>query len=53
MTQIDAPQRFVLLDGVRGIAAVAIVHRHAEAFFGRPEASSYLAVDLFSHSAVL
>jgi len=47
MTQIDAPQRFVLLDGVRGIAAVAIVHRHAEAFFGRPEASSYLAVDLF------
>lgn len=47
MTQIDAPQRFVLLDGIRGIAAVAIVHRHAEVFFGRPEASSYLAVDLF------
>lgn len=47
MKEIDAPQRFVLLDGIRGIAAVAIVHRHAEVFFGRPEASSYLAVDLF------
>lgn len=47
MIATPAPERFVLLDGVRGVAAVAIVHRHAEFFFGRPEASSYLAVDLF------
>ncbi|KAA3508897.1 acyltransferase family protein [Agrobacterium rosae] len=47
MTDTHVPHRFVLLDGIRGLAAVAIVHRHAEVFFGRPEASSYLAVDLF------
>ncbi len=47
MINAPAPERFVLLDGIRGVAAVAIVHRHAEFFFGRPEASSYLAVDLF------
>jgi len=47
MIATPAPERFVLLDGIRGVAAVAIVHRHAEFFFGRPEASSYLAVDLF------
>ncbi|NTJ43574.1 acyltransferase [Agrobacterium larrymoorei] len=47
MTARSMPERFVLLDGIRGVAAVAIVHRHAEFFFGRPEASSYLAVDLF------
>ncbi|MDS7594899.1 acyltransferase [Agrobacterium tumefaciens] len=42
-----SPERFVLLDGIRGVAALFIVHRHAEVFFGRPEESSYLAVDLF------
>ena len=47
MTDTHVPHRFVLLDGIRGLAAVAIAHRHAEVFFGRPEASSYLAVDLF------
>jgi peptidoglycan/LPS O-acetylase OafA/YrhL len=47
MIATPVPERFVLLDGIRGVAAVAIVHRHAEIFFGRPEASSYLAVDLF------
>ena len=47
MIATPQPERFVLLDGIRGVAAVAIVHRHAEFFFGRPEASSYLAVDLF------
>ncbi|UXS03276.1 acyltransferase family protein [Agrobacterium tumefaciens] len=44
---ISVPERFVLLDGIRGVAALFIVHRHAELFFGRPEESSYLAVDLF------
>ena len=47
MTIVPLTERFVLLDGVRGVAAIAIVQRHAEVFFGRPEASSYLAVDLF------
>ncbi len=47
MITTPQPERFVLLDGIRGVAAVAIVHRHAEFFFGRPDASSYLAVDLF------
>ncbi|PYG55848.1 acyltransferase [Rhizobium sp. UGM030330-04] len=41
------PERFILLDGIRGVAALFIVHRHAEQFFGRNPASSYLAVDLF------
>lgn len=41
------PERFILLDGIRGVAALFIVHRHAEQFFGRDPASSYLAVDLF------
>ena len=47
MIATPVQQRFVVLDGIRGVAAVAIVHRHAEFFFGRPDASSYLAVDLF------
>lgn len=47
MTTRPMTERFVLLDGIRGVAAIAIVQRHAEVFFGRPEASSYLAVDLF------
>ena len=46
MTQ-SSPERFILLDGIRGVAALFIVHRHAEQFFGRDDASSYLAVDLF------
>ena len=41
------PERFILLDGIRGVAALFIVHRHAEALFGKSTASSYLAVDLF------
>ncbi|PZP49159.1 MAG: acyltransferase [Agrobacterium fabrum] len=43
----SSPERFILLDGIRGVAALFIVHRHAEQFFGRDPASSYLAVDLF------
>ncbi len=43
----SSPERFILLDGIRGVAALFIVHRHAEQFFGRDDASSYLAVDLF------
>jgi peptidoglycan/LPS O-acetylase OafA/YrhL len=42
-------QRFTTLDGLRGVAAVAVVGHHARGFF--PEApdfpGSYLAVDLF------
>ncbi|CVI64774.1 MULTISPECIES: acyltransferase family protein [Agrobacterium] len=41
------PERFILLDGIRGVAALFIVHRHAEDLFGKSTASSYLAVDLF------
>ncbi|MES5045487.1 acyltransferase family protein [Rhizobium nepotum] len=41
------PERFILLDGIRGVAALFIVHRHAEQLFGKSAASSYLAVDLF------
>ncbi len=43
----SSPERFILLDGIRGVAALFIVHRHAEQFFGKSAASSYLAVDLF------
>ena len=43
----SSPERFILLDGIRGVAALFIVHRHAEALFGKSTASSYLAVDLF------
>lgn len=46
MAQLS-PERFILLDGIRGVAALFIVHRHAEQFFGKDMASSYLAVDLF------
>lgn len=42
-----SPERFILLDGIRGVAALFIVHRHAEMLFGKSTASSYLAVDLF------
>jgi peptidoglycan/LPS O-acetylase OafA/YrhL len=43
----SSPERFILLDGIRGVAALFIVHRHAEQLFGKSAASSYLAVDLF------
>jgi len=38
---------FHTLNGMRGIAAVAVVVRHAQHFFGFGLASNYLAVDLF------
>lgn len=40
-------ERFVLLDGLRGVAAVFIVQRHAEPLLGDALPSSYLGVDLF------
>ncbi|SFB42180.1 Peptidoglycan/LPS O-acetylase OafA/YrhL, contains acyltransferase and SGNH-hydrolase domains [Rhizobium sp. NFR07] len=40
-------ERFVLLDGLRGIAAVFIIQRHAEDLLGDALPSSYLGVDLF------
>eukprot|EP00913_Durusdinium_trenchii_P021285 g19998.t1 len=39
--------RFVLLDGMRGVAAVFIIQRHAEDLLGDALPSSYLGVDLF------
>jgi peptidoglycan/LPS O-acetylase OafA/YrhL len=39
--------RFVLLDGLRGIAAIFIIQRHAEDLLGNALPSSYLGVDLF------
>jgi peptidoglycan/LPS O-acetylase OafA/YrhL len=49
MTSTDRtkPQRFVLLDGLRGIAAVFIIQRHTEELLGDALPSSYLGVDLF------
>jgi peptidoglycan/LPS O-acetylase OafA/YrhL len=51
MSQIPSPppqrQRFVLLDGLRGIAALFIIQRHAEGLLGDALPSSYLGVDLF------
>ena len=45
---------FITLDGLRGVAALALVARHAPAFFGSPDGpsntlfyESYLAVDFF------
>lgn len=40
-------ERFLLLDGLRGVAAVFIVQRHAEPMLGNALPSSYLGVDLF------
>ena len=40
-------ERFLLLDGLRGIAAVFIVQRHIEPVLGDALPSSYLGVDLF------
>jgi peptidoglycan/LPS O-acetylase OafA/YrhL len=39
--------RFVLLDGLRGVAAIFIIQRHAEDLLGNALPSSYLGVDLF------
>lgn len=39
--------RFVLLDGLRGVAAIFIIQRHAEDLLGDALPSSYLGVDLF------
>jgi peptidoglycan/LPS O-acetylase OafA/YrhL len=49
MTEPTRPhrERFVLLDGIRGIAAIFIVQRHAPEIFGKALPSSYLGVDLF------
>ncbi|MDP9839621.1 peptidoglycan/LPS O-acetylase OafA/YrhL [Neorhizobium huautlense] len=46
-TQSRPRERFVLLDGLRGVAAVFIVQRHAEPMLGDALPSSYLGVDLF------
>jgi peptidoglycan/LPS O-acetylase OafA/YrhL len=43
----SARDRFVLLDGLRGIAAIFIIQRHAEDLLGDALPSSYLGVDLF------
>lgn len=42
-------QRFVILDALRGIAAVCVMLHHAEQFYGHPGffAHAYLAVDFF------
>ncbi len=40
-------QRFVLLDGLRGVAALFIIQRHATDLLGDDLPSSYLGVDLF------
>ena len=45
--QSPISDRFVLLDGLRGIAAIFIIQRHAEDLLGDALPSSYLGVDLF------
>ncbi|AYD00805.1 acyltransferase [Neorhizobium sp. NCHU2750] len=46
-TTHQTANRFVLLDGLRGIAALFIIQRHAEPLIGEALPSSYLGVDLF------
>ncbi|HSD38094.1 MAG TPA: acyltransferase [Rhodocyclaceae bacterium] len=46
-TNSSARHRFSFLDGMRGIAALFVVMRHAEEFWGERFFRSYLAVDLF------
>jgi peptidoglycan/LPS O-acetylase OafA/YrhL len=46
-TERPSSDRFVLLDGLRGIAAIFIIQRHAEDLLGDALPSSYLGVDLF------
>ena len=46
-TTIARTRHYGTLDGLRGVAAIAVVGYHAKDFLGfRPE-SAYLAVDLF------
>jgi len=46
-TETSRHDRFLLLDGLRGIAAMFIVQRHIEPLLGKALPSSYLGVDLF------
>lgn len=47
-SRCETERRFVLLDGLRGVAAILIVQRHTHSLFGvAPFAATYLAVDLF------
>ncbi|WP_020484337.1 acyltransferase family protein [Methylomonas sp. MK1] len=39
--------RFIVLDGIRGIAALFVITRHTRIFWGHDFFRSYLAVDLF------
>ncbi len=43
----EEKHRFVLLDGLRGIAAMLVVQRHVSPLFFQVLPSAYLAVDLF------
>ena len=43
----DIKRSFVALDGLRGIAALAVAVLHASYFFGRLMPQAYLAVDFF------
>jgi peptidoglycan/LPS O-acetylase OafA/YrhL len=43
----SAAQRFLLFDGLRGVAALFIIQRHATDLLGEELPSSYLGVDLF------
>ncbi len=42
-----AAQRFWVLDGMRGLAAILVMQRHGPEFFGPEFGSTYLAVDMF------
>jgi len=45
---VETRHKFRTLDGIRGVAALLVVMRHAEPYFrGLPRTESYLAVDLF------
>ena len=43
----DKERSFIALDGLRGVAALAIVIRHGSIYFGNLLFESYLAVDFF------
>ncbi|HVT56039.1 MAG TPA: acyltransferase [Xanthobacteraceae bacterium] len=43
----DKQRIFVTLDGLRGLAALAVISRHASRYFGAMPFESYLAVDFF------
>ena len=40
-------RKFATLDALRGVAAILVVMRHTESFFGFSLYNSYLAVDFF------